>query len=186
MSAIAATDAPLQQHGLTEAQTGLWYAQRLAAAPAAFNTAHAVWIDGALDVPRFVAAANAAAGEAQALALRVGVADDGQPRQWSDPAHVPVLELVDLAAEPDPAAAARAAMDLDRLRPVDPVRDRLAQQRLFVLGAGRCVWYLRVHHLATDGYGMALFSERVCGLYAGDTNAAGLAAFQPVDRKSVV
>ena len=184
MSAIAATEVPLQQHGLTDAQTGLWYAQRLAAAPAAFNTAHAVWIDGALDVPRFVAAANTAAGEAQAVALRVGLADDGQPRQWVDPAHVPMLQVVDLTADPDPAATARAAMDQDRLQPVDPVRDRLAQQRLFLLGAGRCVWYLRVHHLATDGYGMALFSERVGALYAGgtdtNTNPAVLAAFEPV------
>ncbi|PTT65128.1 condensation domain-containing protein, partial [Stenotrophomonas sp. HMWF003] len=158
-----ATDAHAQTHpqGLSEAQTGLWYAQRLAAAPAAFNTAHALWIDGPLDVPRFVAAANAAAHEAEALALRIADSADGVPQQWHVPAHVPLLEVVDLSALPDPAAAARTAMDQDRLRAVDPARDRLAQQRLFVLGDARHLWYLRVHHLATDGYGMALFSERV-------------------------
>lgn len=55
---------------LTEAQAGLWFAQRLAPANPSFNTAHAVWIDGPLDVAAFVAAADQAAGEAQAFALR--------------------------------------------------------------------------------------------------------------------
>ncbi|MFN4161561.1 MAG: condensation domain-containing protein, partial [Stenotrophomonas sp.] len=170
-----------QRHPLTEAQTGLWYAQRLADAPAAFNTAHAVWMEGALDVRSFVAAADAAAQEAAALALRFTVGDDGQPQQWHDPDHVPAMRVVDLSLQTDPAAAARAAMDQDRLQPVDPARDRLAQHRLFVLGADRYVWYLRVHHLATDGYGMALFSERVCALYRGNHGEhPGLAAFAPV------
>jgi enterobactin synthetase component F len=46
---------------LTEAQAGLWFAQRLAPDNPSFNTAHAVWIDGPLDVAAFVAAADQAA-----------------------------------------------------------------------------------------------------------------------------
>ncbi|AWH21682.1 non-ribosomal peptide synthetase [Stenotrophomonas sp. ZAC14D2_NAIMI4_6] len=152
---------------LTEAQTGLWYAQRLAPLSPAFNTAHAVWMDGALDVPAFVAAANQAAAEAQAFALRFGQHAQGEPLQWHGPAHVPTLQLHDVSGAADPDAAARAAMQADRLTAVDPTRDRLARQVLFQLGPQRWVWYLRVHHLATDGYGMALFSDRVCALYAG-------------------
>lgn len=152
---------------LTEAQSGLWFAQRLAPDNPAFNTAHAVWIEGALDVAAFVAAANQAAAEAQALALRFAEGEDGQPLQWHDAAHVPLLALHDLSADADPAASARAAMQADRLAPVDPTRDRISQQALFDLGGQRWVWYLRVHHLAADGYGMALFSDRVCALHAG-------------------
>ncbi len=162
---------------LTEAQAGLWYAQRLASDNPAFNTAHALWIDGALDVDAFARAANRAVDEAPALALRMREAAEG-PVQWIDAGHVPHLEIVDLSAEPAPDAAARAAMRRDRRSPVDPARDRLALQRLFVLGGDRFVWYLRVHHLATDGYGMALLTGRVCALYA-DTNAG--AAFAPFD-----
>ncbi len=58
-------------------------------------------------------------------------------------------------------------MHADRLSPVDPARDRISQQMLLELGGQRWVWYLRVHHLAADGYGMALFTDRVCALYAG-------------------
>ena len=152
---------------LTEAQSGLWFAQRLAPDNPSFNTAHAVWIDGALDVDAFVAAANQAAGEAQAFALLFAEGEDGQPLQWHDAAHVPLLSLRDVSCEADPAAVARAAMQADRLAAVDPSRDRISQQVLFDLGGQRWVWYLRVHHLAADGYGMALFSDRVCALYAG-------------------
>ena len=154
---------------LTEAQAGLWFAQRLAPDNPSFNTAHAVWIEGALDVAAFVAAADQAAGEAQAFALRFAEGADGQPLQWHDPAHVPLLSVRDLAGEVDPASAARALMQADRLSAVDPTRDRISQQVLFDLGGQRWVWYLRVHHLAADGYGMALFTDRVCALYAGRT-----------------
>ncbi len=152
---------------LTEAQAGLWFAQRLAPGNPSFNTAHAVWIDGPLDVAAFAAAADQAAGEAQAFALRFAEGADGQPLQWRDPAHVPLLSLRDLSSEADPASAARALMQADRLSAVDPTRDRISQQVLFDLGGQRWVWYLRVHHLAADGYGMALFTDRVCALYAG-------------------
>ncbi|MCI1154646.1 enterobactin synthase subunit F [Stenotrophomonas maltophilia] len=152
---------------LTEAQTGLWFAQRLAPDNPSFNTAHAVWIDGPLDVTAFVAAADQAAFEAQAFALRFAEGADGQPLQWHDPAHVPLLSVRDVSAEADAAAAARSLMHADRLSPVDPARDRISQQMLLELGGQRWVWYLRVHHLAADGYGMALFTDRVCALYAG-------------------
>ncbi|WP_049423042.1 enterobactin synthase subunit F [Stenotrophomonas maltophilia] len=157
---------------LTEAQAGLWFAQRLAPENPSFNTAHAVWIEGALDEAAFVAAADQAAGEAQAFALRFAEGADGQPLQWHDPAHVPLLSVRDLSGETDPASAARALMQADRLSAVDPTRDRISQQVLFDLGGQRWVWYLRVHHLAADGYGMALFTDRVCALYAGRAGEA--------------
>lgn len=152
---------------LTEAQAGLWFAQRLAPDNPSFNTAHAVWIDGPLDVAAFLAAVDQAAAEAEAFALRFAERADGQPVQWHEPAHVPRLSVRDVSAEAQPASVARALMQADRLSAVDPTRDRISQQVLFDLGGQRWVWYLRVHHLAADGYGMALFTDRVCALYAG-------------------
>lgn len=177
--AVPGRDAPLAR-GLSEAQAGLWYAQRLSPDNPAFNTAHAVWIEGALDVAAFVRAADQAAHESDALALRIGEGAQSLPEQWVDPQHTPTMQVVDLSGHPDPAAAAREAMQRDRLSPVDPARDRLSQQRLFLLGPARSVWYLRVHHLATDGYGMGLLTERVCALYAGNAQHAGLAPLAPV------
>ncbi|WP_093535744.1 non-ribosomal peptide synthetase [Stenotrophomonas rhizophila] len=175
----SAEGAGRQRYPLSEAQTGLWYAQRLSPAPATFNTAHVVWFEGALDVDRFRAAADAAAAEAEALCLRVAENEAGVPQQWLDPEHIPRVQVVDLSVQTDPLHAAREVMQADRLQPVDPRRDRMAQQRLFVLGPRRFAWHLRVHHLATDGYGMAQFSARVCSLYAGEASD-GLQPLRPV------
>ena len=177
-------DAPDAGWPLTEAQSGLWYAQRLAPDNPAFNTAHALWIDGGLDVAAFTRAADRAAQESTALRLRMRDGADG-PRQLLDDAHLPRLETVDLSSRAEPDAAARAAMLRDRDTPVDPCRDRLAMQRLYLLGGGRFAWYFRVHHLATDGYGMALFTDRACALYAagrslGAEAGAPLAGLEPV------
>ncbi|WP_277810076.1 condensation domain-containing protein [Chromohalobacter canadensis] len=168
-----------EPYPLTEAQAGLWYAQRLDPDNPAFNTAHALWIEGDLDVAAFARAADRAAAEAEALALRM---DDSEavPRQWVDDACRPAIERVDLSTRDDPDAVAREIMRGDRLTPIDPTRERLARQCLLMLGPKRFVWYLRVHHFATDGYGMALFGERVAELYASTEGGAPLAPLAQV------
>lgn len=176
---MAAPRYPLSDYPLSEAQQGIWFAQRLAPDNPAFNTAHALWLDGALDVDAFAQAANQAAVEAQSLTLRFVDTADG-PRQWLDAACVPGLEVVDLSDRAAPADAAREMMRADRLTPLEPTRDRLAQQQLFVLGGGAHVWYLRVHHLAADGYAMALIGERVSALYAGEGASRPFAPLAPV------
>ncbi|WP_066269648.1 non-ribosomal peptide synthetase [Hydrogenophaga palleronii] len=164
-------DAPAQATvwPLTEAQAGLWYAQQLAPHNPSFNTAHALWIHGALNVPAFAAAADQAVREAQSLSLAMRQGSAG-PEQWLDVARTPWLEQLDLAAQADPTAAARAAMAADMDTPIDPTRQALARQCLYRLGPDRFVWYQRAHHLANDGYGMALWTTRVCELYASATH----------------
>ncbi|KAF7600495.1 MAG: non-ribosomal peptide synthetase [Candidatus Dactylopiibacterium carminicum] len=152
---------------LTEAQSGLWYAQQLAPDNPSFNTAHALWIDGPLDVAAFTEAANQAAREAQSLSLAMRQGPNG-PEQWLDPARTPWLELVDLSREHDPRAAARAAMQRDMATPLAPASDPLARQQLYILGPQRFAWYQRAHHLTNDGYGMALWTTRVCEYYANE------------------
>lgn len=174
----------LRAFPLTEAQQGIWFAQRLAPENPAFNTAHALWIDGELDVAAFTQAANQAAAEADSLALGFDDTADG-PRQYLDAAPVPELDIVDLSDDDAPQATAAEMMRADRLTPLDPTCERLACQQLFVLGSGdgqapRYVWYLRVHHLAADGYAMALLGERVCALYSGDDAARPFAPLAPV------
>lgn len=149
---------------LTEAQSGLWYAQQLDPANPAFNCGHALWIDGSLDVAAFAAAAEQAAAECESLALALRDTPEG-PRQWLDPARRPALQQIDLSGHDDAAERALAAMGADMQTPLDPTRDALAVQRLYRLGADRHCWYQRAHHLASDGYGMALWSQRLAELY---------------------
>lgn len=162
---------------LTEPQEGLWYAQRLDPDNPSFNCGHALWIEGALDQAAFTRAADQAARECESLALELREGADG-PEQRIDPARSPALQCIDLRGDTDPAAAARAAMRADMGTPIDPTRDALGRQLLFRLAADRWCWYQRAHHLATDGYAMALWSQRVAELYA--EQHAGAPARQPL------
>ncbi|QFR33553.1 non-ribosomal peptide synthetase [Ancylobacter sp. TS-1] len=157
-------ERPGTAHPLTEAQAGLWYAQRLDPANPLFNTGQYIEMTGPLDRVAFEAALAQAVAEAEALALRM-VDDPAGPRQIVDPARRPALEVIDVSQAPDPLAAAEADIARDMATPIDPARDPLAAERLFVLGPRHHVWQQRIHHLAIDGYGMILLTQRVAELY---------------------
>ncbi|CAA0105347.1 Dimodular nonribosomal peptide synthase [Starkeya nomas] len=157
-------DRPGEAHPLTEAQSGLWYAQRLDPANPLFNTGQYIELKGPLDRPAFEAALAQAVAESDALALRM-VDDPSGPLQVVDPAQRPMLEIVDVSGAADPFAAAEADIARDMATPLDPTREKLAAERLFVLGPERFIWQQRIHHLAIDGYGMILLTQRVADLY---------------------
>lgn len=150
---------------LTEAQAGLWYAQRLDAANPIFNTGQYLDLRGTLDVVAFADAVNGMVAEADALALRIDDAG-GAPVQWLDEARRPWLSVVDLTNEPDAEQAALADMARDMAAPLDPARHALAAERLYVLGPRRHLWYQRAHHLVVDAFGTDLLVRRVANLYA--------------------
>jgi len=150
---------------LTEAQSGLWYAQRLDPANPIFNTGQYLDLRGPLDVAAFRAAVDQVGEEAEALSLRFEDRPDG-PIQRIDPALRPRLAVIDLSGEAAPQETALAAIRADMATPVDPARGPLAAQTLYRLGPERHFWSQRVHHLANDGYGMVLLTARVADLYA--------------------
>lgn len=165
------------RYPLTDAQAGLWYAQRLDPGNPLFNTGHNLHIRGPLDIERFRRAADQAAREADALCLRFSE-EQGQGLaqtvwQQMDESFRPWLDIVDVAAEKDPYAAAFAHIRADLDTATDPTRAPLARQQLFILAPDYHIWYLRVHHLVIDGYGMTLFSNRVSALYDAQGAAAG-------------
>lgn len=170
---------PGERRPLTEAQLGLWYAQRLDPANPLFNTGQSIAFDGPLDLDAFAFAVEGMAAEAQALSLRMAETDAG-PVQWVDAACRPRLRLVDVSGAADPDAAALAEIARDMATPVDPTGGPLAAERLFRLGAERFVWQQRVHHLAIDGYGMILLTQRVADLYNARTG--GTVAGPPLPR----
>lgn len=153
-----------EAYPLTEAQSGLWYAQRLDPANPLFNTGQYIELAGALDLPAFEAALAQAVTEADALALRM-VDDPAGPVQFVDPANRPSLAIIDVSHAPDPLAAAQADIARDMATAIDPTREKLAAERLFILGPARFIWQQRIHHLAIDGYGMILLTQRVAELY---------------------
>lgn len=149
---------------LTEAQSGLWYAQRLDPLNPIFNTGQYLDLRGPLDLAAFRTAVDRAGEEAEALALRFIDAPEG-PRQVIDPALRPRLHFVDLTDDPDPEGAALAAIRQDMATAIAPERGPMARQVLYRLAADRHFWAQQVHHFAIDGYGMVLLTARIAELY---------------------
>jgi enterobactin synthetase component F len=150
---------------LTEAQEGLWYAQRLDPGNPVFNTGQYITFRGPMDVQAFRQAVDGAVAEADSLALRIRDVQGGAVQRL-DPALRPWLEVVDLSHDPDPLGAAREAMQRDMARPVDPAIGGLAAERLYRLSPDHHLWYQRAHHLVLDGFGTELLVRRTAALYA--------------------
>ncbi|MHB1328362.1 MAG: amino acid adenylation domain-containing protein [Gemmatimonadales bacterium] len=149
---------------LTEAQAGLWYAQRLDPLNPVFNTGQAVDLIGPLDLEAFQQAVDGVLSEADGLAVRIVEGADGPVQQVDEGARA-ALCVVDLSAEPDPLGAARAWMLRDLNQPVDLSTDAPVAEVLFVLGAEHHLWYQRIHHVVIDGYGTALLTKRIADCY---------------------
>lgn len=150
---------------LTEAQSGLWYAQRLDPNNPIFNTGQYIELSGPLNVAHFRSAVDRASAEAEVLSLRIVDGADG-PVQYVDPALCPRLTVVDLSGAADPEAAALAAIRRDMDAAVDPAIGPMAAQHLYRLAPDRHIWAQRVHHLANDGYAMVMLTGRVAEIYA--------------------
>ncbi|MGB3440624.1 MAG: amino acid adenylation domain-containing protein [Actinophytocola sp.] len=150
---------------LTTAQEGIWTGQEFDPDSPAFNTAEYVEIRGPVDVPLFERAVRTAVGETDALSLCFGTDADG--KAWQETGRCPewTMAVVDVAGETDPVAAALAWMRADLAVPVDLRRGPVFAQTLFRAGPELFLWYQRVHHIALDGYGLALVARRVAEVY---------------------
>ena len=149
---------------LTEAQSGLWFAQWLDPKNPIFNTGQYVVMRGPLDLPAFRAAVARTNAEATALALRFHP-EGGSASQICDPSLTPQLEEFDISADADAEQQALAAIYTDMATPVDPERGPLARHMLYRLGDDHHIWAMRVHHFVTDGYAMVLLTSRIAELY---------------------
>lgn len=149
---------------LTEAQEGLWYAQSLDPQNPIFNTGHCTDIHSPLNLALFIRAINLTLQEADSLSLRTRQAAQGPEQQLQ--AHAcPQVEVITLNDQDDPLAQAQQIMQADLHTPTQTDTQALSRQILFILADDHVQWYQRVHHLAADGYGMALIESRVVRLY---------------------
>ncbi|MTH34464.1 amino acid adenylation domain-containing protein [Paracoccus limosus] len=151
---------------LTEAQDGLWYAQALDPQNPILNTGQYLELLGPLDRAALAQAVARTIAEAPALSLRFADTAEG-PRQSSG--LPPMLGFADLSAQPDAEGQALALMRADSNRPLDLARDPAAAFTLFALGHERHFLYERIHHLAIDGYGMVLVTNRIAAHYSALT-----------------
>ncbi len=155
------TNRPTTDFPLTSAQLGVWLADG-AGTGGHRRIAEYFDVPARVDTGLFRAAWRRVFRETDALRIRVLEGAAG-PRQVVLDDLEPVVHIVDLSAEVDPAGAARRWMAADLARPAAP--DDLFAVALFRLADEHFLWYQRCHHVALDGYGGALFATRVADVY---------------------
>ncbi|KUN00172.1 non-ribosomal peptide synthetase [Streptomyces yokosukanensis] len=173
-----------ERRPLSGAQEGLWYAQRLAPDSAAYNTAEAVEIHGALDTGLFESALRSTVGEAGTFALRFLDTDDGPRCHPAEDAADWPLHRVDVSDAADPDAAAWERIRADLATPVDTDKGPLFAHTLLSLANDRHIWLLRAHHILLDGYSYKLLGRRLADTYnaLAEGREPGPTGFAPVSR----
>ncbi|MFR9728838.1 amino acid adenylation domain-containing protein [Saccharopolyspora sp. MS10] len=151
---------------LSEAELGIWIAEQ-SGDPARSRYLWGEYLDitGPLEVGALVAAVRQAAGEAEVLGATFAEGPDGSPRRHRTRAR-PEVAVRDLCGEPDPHAAALALMRAALDRPVDLATGPLFGAEVLRIGAERHLLFQQVHHIALDGVGMTLLSQRIAEVYA--------------------
>ncbi|MFP8960444.1 amino acid adenylation domain-containing protein, partial [Streptomyces nanhaiensis] len=169
---------------LSGAQEGLWYAGRLAPDSAAYNTAEAVEIHGALDTGLFEKALRRTVGEADTFALRFLDTDDGPRCHRAPDADDWALRRIDVSDADGPEDAAREWIRTDLATPADLDKGPLFSHTLLTLAPDRHVWLLRAHHILLDGYSYKLLGRRLADTYnaLAEEREPAPAVFAPVSR----
>ncbi|MFC4500800.1 MULTISPECIES: amino acid adenylation domain-containing protein [Streptomyces] len=160
---------------LLAAQEGIWTGQRLDPDSPAYNTAEYAHIHGPVDPAVLDAALHHVVAETEALNVAYAVDDEDRPWETPAPAGDWRLHTTDLTDEPDPHTAALAWMDADLARPVDLTRGPLFGHALLRIAPREYLWYHRVHHIALDGFGLALVARRVAEVYTALSAGAPVA-----------
>ncbi|TJZ54339.1 amino acid adenylation domain-containing protein [Streptomyces piniterrae] len=160
---VPAADHPSMP--LTTMQHGIWMAQQLAP-PVRYQLASAFEIAGDLDPELYEAAFRFAVTETEPFRSRFAVTASGEPRQSAGPLPTWHIPVVDLRREPAPMAAALDWMRADLPRPLDLENGPAFRTAFLRLSEDRVCWYLLVHHLVVDGFGLALFARRLGEIYA--------------------
>ncbi|MFD0363048.1 amino acid adenylation domain-containing protein [Nocardia sp. GCM10030253] len=148
---------------LSAGQRGLWLAQQLSP-DVPICEAQYLEFHGDLDLEILRKASIQTGNEFQSGYLRL-VEIDGEPHQVFDPSLASPGPVIDMRGEPDPMAAALQWMRREYTAPLDMIRDRLVAWVVVQVGDRHFLWYLRIHHVALDGYAAMTIVNRVAALY---------------------
>ena len=158
---------------LVSTQLGIWLADQIAAQGNAYVIAHAVELEGPIDLDLLTEAITAGLGEADTVGARFFADDAGAwqvlPEREGEVAGPPV-ERQDLRTAADPQAAACAFMAADIAEDLPAAGSRpLCRQVLIDVsapGRPRWFWYQRYHHLMLDGFSFTALTRRVAEIYS--------------------
>jgi amino acid adenylation domain-containing protein len=151
---------------LSFAQQRLWFIDQLEPGSPAYNISLGVRFEGSLDVASLKRAISEVVRRHEALRTTFE-AVDGRAVQVIHAAQTLALPVVDLSALPVAEREARV-LELageDAARPFDLTRGPLLRATLLRLSKREHVLLASMHHIASDGWSMGVFSREVGALY---------------------
>jgi len=155
---------------LSFAQQRLWFLAHLEGRTATYNVAHALLLEGALDVPALDKSLKAIIARHEVLRTNL-VERDGWPYQVISEDHEFVLESITLAAG-DADCQIREAQQLADARaasPFDLSRDLLLRASLLRLNSRSHVLIVVMHHIVWDAWSAEIFNRELAELYRAFT-----------------
>ncbi|MEN9867792.1 MAG: hypothetical protein RL748_3382, partial [Pseudomonadota bacterium] len=160
--------ARLERPPLSFAQQRLWLLDKIDGGSTHYNMPDGMLLRGQLQVDSLRKAVAAIVQRHESLRTSFAADEQGQPYQViaSPPEQVDV-PFVDLSGLPEPERSAQLAalVDEEARRSFDLSCDLMLRTRLLKLAADEHVFLMTMHHIAADGWSMAILVNEFSALY---------------------
>ncbi len=154
-------------------QAQLWFLSQLEGGSVAYNIPLAFRLVGALNVVALEQSLTEIVRRHETLRTTFPMVD-GSPIQQILPPQPFRLSVVDLQtlSEADPMAEVHRLAREEAQKPFNLAADLLLRGKLLQLGEGDYVLLLTMHHIASDGWSLALFRKELATLYRAFSQGA--------------
>ncbi|QRO01345.1 amino acid adenylation domain-containing protein [Archangium violaceum] len=151
---------------LSSAQQRVWLLEQFQPGSSIYNVAHALLLEGALDVPALERSLNEIVCRHDVLRTTFHV-EDGLPFQRIAPERIQTLDVVDSSGLPEAALEAEVARrsEEEARRPFALDQGPLLRTTLLRLDERRHVLLLTMHHIISDGWSLGVLLREVAALY---------------------
>ncbi|HKP80636.1 MAG TPA: condensation domain-containing protein [Pyrinomonadaceae bacterium] len=156
---------------LSFAQQRLWFLDRLSPGTDAYNLAVAYQLNGPLNIAALERSLNQIVARHEVLRTTIDLVD-GEPMQIIAPELSLTLEVVDLyaLAGVEQEMAVLEEVEREAQQPFDLSTGPMVRARLVRLSDEAHVFVVTMHHIATDGWSMDVFSRELSLLYDAEVN----------------
>ncbi|GEM74789.1 non-ribosomal peptide synthetase [Vibrio sagamiensis] len=148
---------------LTDAQSGIWFAQHRVPNNPVYTTGEYLVISGDFNEPCFVEAMTVAINEADTLHAQF-IMLRNEPHLYIEHQAWQV-QKVNMSKQDAPHQAALDWMNKALAKSIDLEKGPLFSTAILTLSEQERIWFLSAHHIVIDGYSMSLLMSRVAHIY---------------------
>ncbi|MEA9602665.1 condensation domain-containing protein, partial [Polynucleobacter sp. MG-28-Ekke-A2] len=168
---IAGSDLSPEQKNfsLSAGQIGIWFAQQLDPKNPAFLLGEQIDIYGEINPGLFSKSLKSVIQECESLFLTFFDSPEG-PKQYVQNSVCYTLDYYDLSNSEQPLDISKFIIDSALSEPIDISHEPPFKFKLLKFNSSHYRWTGIFHHIAIDGYSLALFSNRLGDIYSSLSN----------------